>query len=80
MNKADEIYSAEKERKKKKNQNKDFLKFTSKRMKLEKTNLSEVTEIQKDKHGMYSLISRIRHKAKNIQSTVHNPREARTQG
>ena len=49
-------------------------------MTLEKTNLSEVTETQKDKHGMYSIIRRIRHKAKNIQSTVHNPREARTQG
>ena len=35
----------------------DILKFTCKWMELEKTILSEVTQMQKDKHGMSSLIS-----------------------
>ena len=35
----------------------DILKFACKWMELEKTILSEVTQAQKDKHGMYSLIS-----------------------
>jgi hypothetical protein len=37
--------------------NNDFLKFTGKLMELENINLSEVTQSQKNKHGMYSLIS-----------------------
>ncbi|MGU7598297.1 DUF1725 domain-containing protein, partial [Enterococcus faecalis] len=43
-----EYYSAEK--------NNGILKFTGKWMELEETILSEVTQSQKDKHGMYSLI------------------------
>ena len=35
----------------------DILKFAGKWMELDKNILSEVTQIQKDKHGMYSLIS-----------------------
>ena len=35
----------------------DILKFACKWMELEKTILSEVTQTQKDKHGIYSLIS-----------------------
>jgi hypothetical protein len=36
--------------------NKDILTFTDKWMELENTILSEVTQNQKDIHGMYSLI------------------------
>jgi hypothetical protein len=37
--------------------NNDFMKFTGKWMKLENTTLSEITQSQKNTHGMYSLIS-----------------------
>ena len=37
--------------------NNDILKFTSKWMALENIILSEVTQMQKDKYNMYSLIS-----------------------
>ena len=37
--------------------NNDILKFACKWMELEENILSEITQIQKDKHGMYSLIS-----------------------
>ena len=37
--------------------NNDILKFSYKWMELENTILSEATLIQKDEHGMYSLIS-----------------------
>ena len=37
--------------------NKVFMKFSGKWMELENIILSEVTQTQKDKHGMYSLIS-----------------------
>jgi hypothetical protein len=37
--------------------NNDIMKFAGKWMELEKIILSEVTQTQKDKHGMYSLIS-----------------------
>ena len=37
--------------------NNDIMKFLGKWMELEKIILSEVTQTQKDKHGMYSLIS-----------------------
>ena len=43
-----EYYSAEKSN--------GILKFSGKWMELEETILSEVTQSQKDKHGMYSLI------------------------
>ena len=42
-----------------------------------KNMLSEVTQTQKDKHGMYSLISGFCYKAKNNQLTVYNPKEPR---
>ena len=44
-----EYYSAEKK-------NNGILKFTGKWIELEETILSEVTQSQKDKHGMYLLI------------------------
>ena len=37
--------------------NNDFMKFTGKWMELENIILSEVTQSQRNKHGMYSLIS-----------------------
>ena len=37
---------------------KDIISFTNKWMELENIILSEVTQIQKDMHGMYLLISR----------------------
>ena len=37
--------------------NKDIMNFTGKWMELENIILSQVTQIQKDIHGMYSLIS-----------------------
>jgi hypothetical protein len=37
--------------------NNEITKFAGKCMELEKIILSEVTQTQKDKHGMYSLIS-----------------------
>ena len=37
--------------------NSDIMKFAGKLMELEKIILSEVTQTQKDKHGIYSLIS-----------------------
>ena len=63
--------------------NNDSLKFDSKWMELEKKIiLSEVTQIQKDKHGTYSIISinihnQSRYKAKDNQITIHNFREAK---
>jgi len=38
--------------------NKDFMKFTGKWMELENIILDEITQSQKNTHGMYSLISR----------------------
>ena len=37
--------------------NKDIMNFAGKWMELENTILSEVTQVQKDIHGMYSLVS-----------------------
>ena len=37
--------------------NNDFMKFTGKCMELENVILNEVTQLQKNTHGMYSLIS-----------------------
>ena len=37
--------------------NKDFMKFTGKWMELENIILNEVTQSQKNTHGIYSLIS-----------------------
>ena len=63
-----EYYTAEK--------NNDLLKFAGKWMKLENVMWSEVTQTQKDKYHMYSLISGFRHKAKENQPTIHNTRES----
>ena len=59
-------------------QNNDILKFVGKWMELKKKIiLSEITQIQKDNNGMYSLISGYRCKATDNQATIHSPREAR---
>ena len=56
--------------------NKDeFMKFLGKWMELENI-LSEVTQSQKNTHGMNSLISRISPTAQNTQDTIHRPHEA----
>ena len=44
-------------------------------MELEKTFLIQLTHIQKDQHGMYSLISEYHCKAKDDELIVHEPRE-----
>ena len=56
--------------------NNDILKFVGKWMELENIILSEVTQNQKDKYHMYSLIF-FRHKAKktSLQFTIREPRQ-----
>jgi hypothetical protein len=39
------------------NKNEDIMSFAGKWMELENITLSEVTQIQKDMHGVYSLVS-----------------------
>ena len=56
--------------------NNDNLKFAGKWMGLENIILSEATQTQKEKYNMSSII---RHKAKQNQPTIHNPREHRQQ-
>jgi hypothetical protein len=52
--------------------NEDILSFASKWIELENIILSEVTQTEKDTHGMYSLISEyLPPKGQNIQDTVH---------
>ena len=50
----------------------DTLKFAGKWMDLENIILSEVTQMQRDKYNMYSLISGFRHKGKktSLQITI----------
>jgi hypothetical protein len=45
-------------------------------MELENIILNEVTQSQKNTHGMNSLISRISPTAQNTQDTIHRPHEA----
>ena len=49
--------------------NNDFMKF------LKSIILSDVTQSNKNKHGMYSLIVYIRPKVQNTQYTIHRPYE-----
>ena len=46
------------------------LKFALKWTELEQTILSKVTQTQKNKHSMYSLIVDIRHRKNSLQSTT----------
>ena len=57
----------------------NILNFAGKWIDLENIILSKVTQSQKDKYHIYSLIMAFRHKAKTNQSTVHSPREPREQ-
>ena len=50
------------------------MKFAIKWMELEKI-MSEVTQTQKDNHGIYSLISHISHKVKDYHATIHRLKE-----
>jgi hypothetical protein len=51
----------------------EFVDSLGKCIELEKIILSEVTQLQKNTHGMHSLISP---KAPNNQDTIHRPHEA----
>ena len=55
--------------------NKDILSFVGKWMELENIILSEVTQTQKDMHGMYSLISGFYPKAQNTHDTTQKTYE-----
>ena len=56
----------------------EYAEVNSKWMKLEKdTTLCGVTQTQKDKHSMYSLINDIRYKVKDNQSKMHSSRRVR---
>jgi hypothetical protein len=50
--------------------NRDFIKFTDKSKKLENIILSEVTQSQKNKHSMYSVII-----GQYMHNTTHRPYE-----
>jgi hypothetical protein len=59
--------------------NNGFKKFLGKWMKLENIFLSEVNQLQKNTHGMYSLISGCP-KVQNIQDTIHRLHEVQEEG
>jgi hypothetical protein len=54
--------------------NKDIMKVAGKWMELETTILSEVTQSQKDTHGMYSRVN-ISHKIQDNHAKIHRNRE-----
>jgi hypothetical protein len=60
--------------------NNEFMKFLGKWMELENIILSEVTQSQKNTHGMYSLITDISPDARNTQHTSHKPHETQKEG
>ena len=55
--------------------NNDFMKFSGQWVELENI-LSEVTQTQKNIHGMYSLIVDISPKSQNTHDIIHRPYEA----
>ena len=57
--------------------NNEFMKFLGKWVELENIIFSEVTQSQKNIHGMYSLISP---EAQNTQDTIHKPHETQEEG
>ena len=57
--------------------NNGILKFAGKWMDLEETILSEVTQSQKDKHGIYSLISGFSTESKDYHPTIHTANETK---
>ena len=61
--------------------NNELMKFLGKWMELEDIILSEVTQSQKNTHGMHLLISGlISPKVRNTQNTIHRPHEAQEEG
>jgi hypothetical protein len=61
--------------------NNDFMKFLGKWTKLENIILSEVTQSQKNTHGIHSLYKWIlAQKLRNTQDTIHRPHEAQEEG
>ena len=56
--------------------NSDIRKLAGKLMELENIILTEVTQTQKDKHGVYLLINGIIIKIKEKHATTYRPREA----
>ena len=60
--------------------NNEFMKFLGKWIYLDYIILSEVTQSQKNTHGMHSLISGIIPEAQNTQDTIHNPNETQEEG
>jgi len=60
--------------------NNDFRKFIGKWMELENIILSEVTQSQKNTHGMHSLYVDISPNAQITQDTIHRPYEAQEEG
>jgi hypothetical protein len=56
--------------------NNEFMIFSGKWMELENTFLSEVTQSQRHKHGMYSLISGYEPKSSEYQDSFYRPYEA----
>lgn len=57
--------------------NKDTMNFVGKWMEHETIILSEVTQSQKDIHGMYSLLMGISHKIQDTHAMFHRPKEAK---
>ena len=57
--------------------NDEFMKSLGKWIELENIILSEVTQSQKNTHGIHSLISDSSPKALNTQDTIHRPHEGR---
>jgi hypothetical protein len=60
--------------------NNEFMKLISKWIELESIILSEVTQSQKNTHGMHSPIVDISPEAQNTQDTIHRPNEAQEDG
>jgi hypothetical protein len=60
--------------------NNGFMKFLDKLMDLEDIILSEVTQSQKNTHGMHSLILDISPEAQNTQDTIQKAHETQEEG
>jgi hypothetical protein len=60
--------------------NNNFMKLTSKWVELENIILNEVTQSQKNIHGMYSLISGYQEKHSEYHDTTYRPYKAQEEG
>ena len=54
----------------------DFMKFLGNWIELENIILSEISQSQKNRRAMHSLIRDINPKSQNTQDTIHRPHEA----